>query len=290
MQYQIQNERLQVRIDGRGAELQSIKGADGTEYLWQGDQTYWGERAPILFPFCGRFWQGQCTDEGVPCDPGMHGFFRHCDTEMSAQGNGTITLTLCDTPQTRARYPYEFRTDVTYALAEDRLTIRVNVSNTGTRTLPFGLGLHPGYALPFAGGDLSDYTVRFVGAQGEIRRIAFDAEQCFPVGGDSAFPLRDGEFFDPTDAFFAAGSGFFCDMPHTVSLEKIGTDRRITVEFTDYRYVGFWRVPGGKFLCIEPWTSMPATHGESTELTQKADLVRLAPGESRAFESTVTFS
>ena len=41
MEYCIENEKLRVRVSTKGAELQSIRGADGTEYLWQGDERFW---------------------------------------------------------------------------------------------------------------------------------------------------------------------------------------------------------------------------------------------------------
>lgn len=37
----IQNEFLSVAVSEQGAELQSILGADGIEYLWQGNPAYW---------------------------------------------------------------------------------------------------------------------------------------------------------------------------------------------------------------------------------------------------------
>ena len=44
----IQNEKVIVSISDKGAELQSVRlKEDNTEYLWQGDSTYWGRRAPI---------------------------------------------------------------------------------------------------------------------------------------------------------------------------------------------------------------------------------------------------
>ena len=50
----LQNEYLTVEVSDLGAELQSIKDADDKEYLWQGDDKYWGRRSPILFPIvCG---------------------------------------------------------------------------------------------------------------------------------------------------------------------------------------------------------------------------------------------
>ena len=37
MNYTIKNQYLSVEISDAGAELQSVKSADGTEYLWQGE-------------------------------------------------------------------------------------------------------------------------------------------------------------------------------------------------------------------------------------------------------------
>ena len=37
MNYTIKNEFLTVEVSDEGAQLQSIRGADGTEYLWQAD-------------------------------------------------------------------------------------------------------------------------------------------------------------------------------------------------------------------------------------------------------------
>lgn len=52
----LQNEFLTVEVSDLGAELQSIKDADEHEYLWQGDDKYWGRRSPILFPIvCGLY-------------------------------------------------------------------------------------------------------------------------------------------------------------------------------------------------------------------------------------------
>lgn len=286
---QLKNDYLTVAISDRGAEMQSVRGADGTEYLWQGDKTYWEDRAPVLFPFCGRFWEGKCTDAGIPCDPGMHGFLRHMTTEVTKKSDEAITFCARDNAETRKKYPYPFEVRLTYRLQGRTLTLNAEIVNRGERVLPFALGLHPGFNLPFAGGTMADYAVRFVGANGTIQRVKFDAEECFPIGGSRDFALRDGEYFDPTDAFFAAGSGFFCGIPHKVALEKRGTDRRITMEFPEFRYFGLWKAPGGQFLCMEPWTSMPATHGENTELTEKPDLLRLAAGESRTLTCTFAF-
>ena len=56
----LENDLLRVEIDDHGAQVMSIVGKkDGTEYLWQGDARYWGDRAIMLFPICGRLFGGK---------------------------------------------------------------------------------------------------------------------------------------------------------------------------------------------------------------------------------------
>lgn len=287
MIHQIQNEHLTVAISDIGAELQMIRGTDGTEYLWRGDSTTWAEHAPVLFPFCGRLWNGLCTAEGVPCNPEMHGFFRRLPVKVTAQTKNSITLTQQDTPETLVAYPYPFRLSLTYALQAHTLMIQAEIQNRGTRTMPFAFGLHPGFSVPFAGGTQADYTVAFPSAGGMLQRLNFDADECFPIGGSRTFALRDGIYLDPNDSLFEAGSMFFCDTPKTAVLMKKDSNRRITISFPDFPFFGLWKMPGAPFLCMEPWTSMPAMHGEATELTEKPDLLRLPAGETRILTCTL---
>ena len=44
---ELKNEQLSIAVSEKGAELQSIKDANGKEYLWQGDPTFWPRRSPI---------------------------------------------------------------------------------------------------------------------------------------------------------------------------------------------------------------------------------------------------
>jgi len=64
MSYTLKNEVLEISIAPKGAELTSIKDSEGKEYLWQGDEKYWGRQSPILFPFVGRLKNQEFTYEG----------------------------------------------------------------------------------------------------------------------------------------------------------------------------------------------------------------------------------
>ena len=64
-----------VSISDKGAELQSVRlKEDNIEYLWQGDSTYWGRRAPILFPIVGRLVDNTYYVDGKPYSLTQHGF------------------------------------------------------------------------------------------------------------------------------------------------------------------------------------------------------------------------
>ncbi len=286
MIYTIQNEKLTVSVSDLGAELQSIKDAKGGEWLWQGDARYWADRAPILFPFCGRFWNGLCTVDGVPYDPGMHGFLRLSVLEADQRGKDSIVFTLRSTEESMKKYPFAFVAKVCYELKDNRLIIRLEVTNTGDKTMPYGYGGHPGFRVQYAGGKLEDYYVSFP-ETGNTKALCFDPENCFRVGDTKPFPMRDGTKFDLNDPFFEHGSSFLVDMPKEITLKTDLSDKHLTMRYDDFQYLGFWKAVGGEFICIEPWTSMCATLGENTELNEKPDLVRVAPGETKTHEYSV---
>ena len=50
MEFCLNNEKLCVRVSSLGGELRSVRGADGTEYLWQRDERFWRGRATNIFP------------------------------------------------------------------------------------------------------------------------------------------------------------------------------------------------------------------------------------------------
>ena len=74
MIYSIENEKLKVSVDPAGAQLQSVYSKDAnTEYLWQGDKTYWGGRAYNLFPFIGRMYKNTYICGGKEYTSRTHG-------------------------------------------------------------------------------------------------------------------------------------------------------------------------------------------------------------------------
>ena len=70
----IQNEYLRLTVDPRGAQMMELATAEGTQLLWNGDEKYWTDRAPVLFPFVGRLTGGQYRLHGKVYPMSIHGF------------------------------------------------------------------------------------------------------------------------------------------------------------------------------------------------------------------------
>jgi len=290
MLYTIKNEFLTVTVSDLGAELQSVKNKNGEEWIWQGDPAYWQGRAPNLFPFCGRFWNGLATVDGVPCNPGTHGFLRQSLTTLEEAGETRLVFSLCSSPETLSLYPFAFALRMIYELDGCVLSVRAEVTNTGERTMPYGYGGHPGFRVPFAGGEQDEYFVCF-DEPCEARAIRFDEKCCYPVGGTKPFALEDGRRFVISDSFFEKeGCVFLCEIPKKITLATARSPRHVTLRYEGFPYLGLWKALGGEYICIEPWCSLPATYGQSTELNEKKELVRAQAGETKSHQYSITFA
>ena len=61
-------------------------------------------------------------------------------------------LVLTDNAETRARYPFAFRLEVTYTAKGADLDVAFDIINTGNETLPASLGGHPAFNWPLQAG------------------------------------------------------------------------------------------------------------------------------------------
>ena len=144
----LHNELLTVEVSDLGAELQSIKDDEGKEYLWQGDDRYWGRRSPILFPIVCGLWKGTYRTEGDTYQMGRHGFARDMNFRVLKKADDRVTYVLSDTEATMRQYPYRFMLSVTYKLVENEIHVIWHVHNTDTREIHFQIGAHPAFNLP----------------------------------------------------------------------------------------------------------------------------------------------
>lgn len=277
----IHNEYLSVTVSKQGAQLQSILGADGTEYLWQGDSKYWSDRALNLFPYVARMTRGSYYLDGTLHHMDIHGIAPYRRFSRVEQGRSSLTLELASDGWTRAIYPREFTFRVRYSLVGKTLFINYEVENWDKRTMYFGLGGHPGFNVPLTPGKrFSDYRLHF-GRNCQPRRIGF-TEDCLLNGTEEPFALEGDRFLPLSHALFDWDAIVLKDMDRQVTLETVGDPHAVTVTFPRMDYLGIWHMPktDAPYVCIEPWCSLPSTKDKIPVLEEQPDLISLASGET----------
>ncbi|MDR3318430.1 MAG: aldose 1-epimerase family protein [Clostridiales bacterium] len=293
MIHTVKNDKLAVEIDEYGAELQSVRTADGAEYLWQGGPAYWTGRAPNLFPIVGRLTDGGYTYKGKTYFMGTHGFARKSafwlvsKTVSRDKTKTAIVFELSDNDETQKEYPFEFVYRVTYVLDGNSLETVYEVLNAGRGELIFALGGHPGFNVPSGGGNFEDFYLEFSDVKTPREIVLSPA--CFITGETRPFELRGGKILDLKHGLFDNDAIVLIDAAKSVTLKSDKSARSVTVSYPGMKYLGLWHKPhsDAPYVCIEPWTSLPSYDKAADDLETKRDMIRLAPGKTYANGFTV---
>ncbi len=281
MLHTIRNAYMTVTAAEKGAELQSILGADGTEYLWQGDSRYWGDRAPNLFPYVARLTQGSYYLDGKLYKMPIHGIAPYRDFKPVVLEDSRMVLELRSDEETYIQYPRHFAFRVIYSLKDTVLEITYEVENMDGRSMYFGLGGHPGFRVPLKKGKrFEDYRLRFYGEE-EPRRIVFTPD-CFVTGSREPFPLEGGSTMPLVHTLFDEDAIVLTSVGHQVTIEAEGEVHGVTVTFPQMDNLGLWHWPrtDAPYICIEPWCSLPSRQDLVTVFEEQEDLTLLEPSET----------
>ena len=288
MNYTIQNNILTVVISNAGAELQSIKTADGTEYLWQADPKYWDEKAPNIFPYVARLTNGTYTWNGTSYEMLIHGFMKYMVLEAEEQQEDSITFVLRSNEETKKQYPVDFVYKIRYSLCKNCLITTTTVENSDTERIYFAVGGHPGFQVPLEEGlAFEDYYLEFE-QQAHPTRIGF-SETCFLTGQDELFELENGKKIPMRHDMFDKDAIVLKHSSRCVTLKSDKGTRSVKVTYPDFQYIGFWHMPrtDAPYVCIEPWSSLPSRQGVVEEFSQQADLISLNAGKTYETEWTI---
>ena len=274
----IENEYFVAEINDFGAELVSLKSkTTGIEYLWQGNPEYWKGRAPILFPICGRLYQGKYIYMGKEYEMTLHGIARFFEYTLTCFEKNKISLTLTANEKTKESYPFDFEFTVTYTLKETSLETEFKIKNNDNSVMPFSYGGHPGFNVPFTNEDsFEDYYVEF-NENKLIRMISSDA--CLHTENKEDYILEDKKLCLRHDLF--DNSLFFEMKDGSVRLKSNKNTTTLEVSFSDMTCLGLWHKPksDAPYVCIEPWHGVPADDGKIDDLSTKRQMILLNSNE-----------
>ena len=277
-----------ARIARRGAELKSWKVA-GRELIWPGDEVFWAESAPILFPVVGWTRDGVVV-EGRRYRLGLHGFAREQDFVVAERAADRVVFRLTANPATRALYPFEFVLEVGIEIKTNTLRITINVINQDAHLLPFACGLHPGFHWPLPGA-AGPHFVRF--DRDESPEVPVIAPGGLFSPRTRQIPLRGRELaltpslFDEALCFLDAQSSGLDFFAHDAE----GVEKPVLrMELENFPHIALWSRPGAPCLCLEAWTGQGDPEGFSGDIFAKPSMQSLNPGESARCAATFVWS
>ncbi len=290
MEYTIENEYLKLTVTTWGAQVKSVlRKCDGVEHIWQADPSVWGYHAPILFPHCGRVVDDTIQAKGGSYHSGQHGFARLMEHSLVDQTADTIVLELCSGPETLEKFPYAFRLVSAFTLEGDTVHHTLTVENLDEERLPFGIGYHPAFAIPFDDAHTAtDYELRFSETESPI--CINNLPHGLMHGNLYLMPANIQTI--PIDEYlFARDSHCMVNLrSQTLGLYEKGTGRGVVCDISQFPYTLIWSKPGmPQFICIEPWHSLPSPEGGSTNWEDKPAAAVLAPGEAWSCTLSTSF-
>lgn len=277
-QHILKSSGITATIKAFGAELCSLRNAEGMELLWQAGEA-WPRHSPLLFPIIGRLKNDQLHHGGKTYPMTQHGVARDHRFEWLDRQENSCRLVLTDNAATCARYPFAFRLEVTCTVADADLDIAITVTNTGDGVLPASVGGHPAFNWPLLPGLAKEnYTLTFSDDEtAPIRRL----EGGLLLAKPEPTPVR-GKLLPLAEGLFDADAIIF-DRLASRSV-RFAADRGPSIEMSwnGFPQLGVWSKPGGvPFLCIEPWHGFASPVDFDGEFSDKPGLMQIAPARTR---------
>jgi galactose mutarotase-like enzyme len=275
---------LSAEIDPLGAELSSLRDAQGRELMTDADPAFWAGRAPLLFPIVGALNGGRYRLGHAEYALPQHGFARRRTFSLCGQASDRAVFRLEEDEATRAAYPFAFALEAAFEVTGATLTTAITVANRGDTDMPASFGFHPAFAWPLP-----------YGRARADHRLVFAREEPAPIraieggliGAEKPGPL-DGRMLRLDDSLFA-NDALVWDRFASESVTYGAEDGpQLEIAFPGAPMLGIWTKPGARFVCIEPWWGIADPVGFDGEIWDKPGMMRFAPGEARTFTMRVT--
>lgn len=283
----IKNSDFKVEVKETGAELCSFRSLkSGREYIWQADPSHWAAHAPNLFPIIGCLKEDAFLYKGKAYPCLKHGFFRkNPKVKLLVQSEDKLTYVLKHDEETLAMYPFQFEIQVSFILRGNSLEVHHLVQNPNKDEMLFSLGGHPAFACPVNQGETySDYYLEFEKEE-TAESWSVTAEGLIDKGTYLVF--KDPKRIHLQPNTFEKDALVFKDLnSKKISLKSKKSQQVLSVEFSDFPYMGIWAKPGADFVCIEPWLGIADSVEHDRNFETKEGLLKLAAGNK--FEASYT--
>ena len=280
MLYTLENEDLRITVREHGAELRSLtEKADGTEYLWNGDPSWWKYSSPVLFPIVGKLAGGKYRRAGKTYELPAHGLGRISEFRLLRRTERSLHFVLDWSEESLRSYPYKFELEISYTL-EGR-TVRVGwcVRNLGEQQMFFSIGAHPAFRCPIVPGESREDCYLEFSQQEAAEKLVITPECLLSHRRE---PVLKGKQQPLSDAFFRDGVLVFDDLhSDRITIRSHKSEKSLSIAAPGFPYWGIWSPEkgGAPFICLEPWHGHADYADFSGDFSQKEGNERLEAGK-----------
>tara|TARA_R100000935_G_scaffold49582_1_gene74947 strand:+ start:558 stop:1445 length:888 start_codon:yes stop_codon:yes gene_type:complete len=279
--HRIENDYLSVGIKSVGAELCSIENnLNGKEYIWQGDPTFWGSHAPILFPIIGALKNNTYFFEGKEYHLPKHGFFRNNENVILKRvEKEQLIFSLKYSENSLKYYPFKFELEVSFLLTRKSLEIKHQVFNLDEKPMYFSIGGHPAFNVPlFLGESYEDYYLEF-DQNMDLTTAVLSNDGL--ISKNSVAILNNENKINLRKDLFNNDALIFQDITSKkISLNSKHNGRILRLSYSDFNNLGLWAKPNAPYVCIEPWLGIADLEDTNQELKNKKGINKLMPSQS----------
>lgn len=273
----IQNASFKISVTKIGAELCSLfSKSQNTEFIWQANPSIWGSHAPVLFPIIGCLKDGEFLFEGSSYSVPKHGFIRNNTAlESKIVAENCIEFRSTFNEDSLKNYPFKYEFILRYILQDNGVKVEHTIINHDTqKPMFFSLGGHPGCNCPFFENEnYEDYFIEFEVPETDetwlVSKEGLIENESIPfLNNSKTLPLRKD--------LFAKDALIFKNLKSNhVSLKSKNHGIALTVDISEFEYLGLWAKPNAPFICIEPWLGISDAINTNQYFTKKEGIQRL---------------
>ena len=275
--FELQNNKLKIKVLKAGAELCSISGlTHNTEFMWNADPKVWASFAPNLFPIIGSLKNGQYMYNSTFYSLPKHGLVRNNNAvQLQEKTDNSLVFKLESNPDTYKLYPFNFKLLLTYTLNDNTIEIAHTIKNNDTKTMYFSVGGHPAFKCPvFKNENYNDYCLEFEHIE-NANSYMLNPENGLMTSRTKPV-LNTSTVLPLTHSLFNDDALVFKDLKSKkITLKSKVNGPILSVEFNDFPYLGIWAKPNGNFVCIEPWLGIGDHEETNQNLITKEGIIPL---------------
>ena len=195
---------------------------------------------------------------------------------------------------TKSYFPFDFELYITHRLEARQLTVEWNVVNKSGETMYFTIGGHPGFNVPILqDSKQTDYYLLFKKGPALSYKLVYGDSGTAESKKEYALDLEEADGYYRcriTEHMFDRDALIFDDTQvEWVGIGYPNGTPYVAMECEGFTNFGIWTMPGGPYICLEPWMGRCDDYGFEGDITEKEDIIALEKGKTFEKSYRLTF-